>query len=39
MITLVHAITVNGLDTTVIDIEVDINQAMPAFTIVGLPDQ
>ncbi len=39
MISLVHAITVNGLDTTVVDIEVDINQGLPAFTIVGLPDQ
>lgn len=39
MISLVHAITVNGLDTTVVDIEVDINYGMPAFTIVGLPDQ
>lgn len=39
MISLVHAITVNWLDTTVVDIEVDINQGLPAFTIVGLPDQ
>ncbi len=39
MISLTRAITVNGLDTTIVDIEVDINQAMPAFTIVGLPDQ
>jgi len=39
MISLVHAITVNGLDTTVVDIEVDINNGLPAFTIVGLPDQ
>lgn len=39
MISLVHAITVNGLDSTVIDIEVDINQWLPAFTIVWLPDQ
>lgn len=39
MISLVHAITVNGLDTTVVDVEVDINQWLPAFTIVGLPDQ
>lgn len=39
MISLVHAITVNGLDTTIIDIEVDINNGLPAFTIVGLPDQ
>lgn len=39
MISLVHAITVNGLDTTIIDIEVDINNGLPAFTIVWLPDQ
>ena len=39
MISLVHAITVNGLDSTIVDIEVDINQGLPAFTIVGLPDQ
>jgi len=39
MISLTHAITVNGLDTTVVDIEVDINQWLPAFTIVWLPDQ
>lgn len=39
MISLVHAITVNGLDTTIVDIEVDINNGLPAFTIVGLPDQ
>jgi len=39
MISLTRAITVNGLDTTVVDIEVDINNGLPAFTIVGLPDQ
>jgi len=39
MISLTRAITVNGLDTTVVDIEVDINQWLPAFTIVWLPDQ
>lgn len=39
MISLTRAITVNGLDTTIVDIEVDINQGLPAFTIVGLPDQ
>lgn len=39
MISLTRAITVNGLDTTVVDIEVDINQGLPAFTIVWLPDQ
>lgn len=39
MISLTRAITVNGLDTTVVDIEVDINNWLPAFTIVWLPDQ
>jgi len=39
MISLVHAISINGLDSTIIDIEVDINNGLPAFTIVGLPDQ
>lgn len=39
MISLVHALSINGLDTTLIDIEVDINQGLPAFTIVWLPDQ
>lgn len=39
MITRVHAISVNGLESTIIDVEVDINNGLPAFTIVGLPDQ
>lgn len=39
MISFVHAITVNGLDSTIVDIEVDINQWLPAFTIVWLADQ
>lgn len=39
MITCVHAISVNGLESTIIDVEVDINNGLPAFTIVGLPDQ
>ncbi|PID87425.1 magnesium chelatase [Candidatus Gracilibacteria bacterium] len=39
MISHVHSITVNGLESTVVDIEVDINNGLPAFTIVGLPDQ
>ncbi|MDD3646101.1 MAG: YifB family Mg chelatase-like AAA ATPase [Candidatus Gracilibacteria bacterium] len=39
MISLVNSISVNGLASTVINIEVDINQGLPAFTIVGLPDQ
>lgn len=39
MISLVHAITVNWLESTIIDIEVDINNWLPAFTIVWLPDQ
>ncbi len=39
MISITRAISVNGLDTTLVDIEVDINQGLPAFTIVWLPDQ
>jgi magnesium chelatase family protein len=39
MVTHIYSITVNGLETTLIDIEVDINNGLPAFTIVGLPDQ
>jgi magnesium chelatase family protein len=39
MISTVHSIAVNGLDSTTIDIEVDINNWLPAFTIVWLPDQ
>jgi magnesium chelatase family protein len=39
MVTHIYSITVNWLETTLIDIEVDINNGLPAFTIVGLPDQ
>jgi len=39
MISKVKSITINGLEWTVIDIEVDINNWLPAFTIVWLPDQ
>lgn len=39
MISIVHSIAINGLDSTIIDIEVDINNGLPAFTIVWLPDQ
>lgn len=39
MISKVHSITVNWLESTIIDIEVDINNWLPAFTIVWLPDQ
>ena len=38
MISTVHSISVNGLDTDIIDIEVDINNGLPAFTIVWLAD-
>jgi len=38
MISIVHSISVNGLETTIIDIEVDINNGLPAFTIVWLAD-
>ena len=39
MISKVYSITVNGLESSLIEIEVDINQGLPSFTIVGLPDQ
>ncbi|PZM85767.1 magnesium chelatase [Candidatus Gracilibacteria bacterium] len=39
MISKVNSIAVNGLATDLIEIEVDINQGLPSFTIVGLPDQ
>lgn len=39
MISHVHSLTVNWLETTIVDIEVDINNGLPAFTIVWLPDQ
>lgn len=39
MINKVNSIAVNGLTTDLIEVEVDINQWMPSFTIVWLPDQ
>lgn len=39
MISKVYSISVNGLDSSIIEVEVDINQWLPSFTIVGLPDQ
>lgn len=39
MISKIYAITVNGLECDIIHVEVDINQGLPSFTIVGLPDQ
>ncbi|MCP4523849.1 MAG: YifB family Mg chelatase-like AAA ATPase [Candidatus Gracilibacteria bacterium] len=39
MIAKVYSITVNGLESSLIEVEVDINQGLPSFTIVGLPDQ
>lgn len=39
MISKVYSISVNGLESSLIEIEVDINQGLPSFTIVGLPDQ
>ena len=38
MISKVHSMTINGLESTVVDVEVDINNWLPAFTIVWLPD-
>lgn len=39
MISKINSIAVNGLNSDLIEIEVDINKWMPNFTIVGLPDQ
>ncbi len=39
MISKVHSIAVNGLNSHIIDIEVDISGGFVAFTIVWLPDQ
>ena len=39
MISKVYSISVNGLESSIIEVEVDINQWLPSFTIVGLPDQ
>lgn len=39
MISKVHSIAVNGLSSTIVDVEVDINPGMPKFNIVWLPDQ
>lgn len=39
MISKVFCITVNGLESEIIEVEVDINAWLPNFTIVWLPDQ
>jgi len=39
MISKIFSATVNWLETSIIDIEIDINNWLPAFTIVWLPDQ
>jgi len=39
MISKVNSITVNGLNSDLIEVEVDINNWLPSFTIVWLPDQ
>ncbi|MDD5769865.1 MAG: YifB family Mg chelatase-like AAA ATPase [Candidatus Gracilibacteria bacterium] len=39
MISKVFCLTVNGLESEIIEVEVDINAGLPNFTIVGLPDQ
>ena len=39
MISKVNSIATNGLNSDLIEIEVDINQGLPAFSIVGLADQ
>ncbi|MFK7779926.1 MAG: YifB family Mg chelatase-like AAA ATPase [Candidatus Gracilibacteria bacterium] len=39
MISKINSITVNGLNSDLIEVEVDINNGLPCFKIVGLPDQ
>jgi magnesium chelatase family protein len=39
MISKINSIAVNGLNTDIIEIEVDINNGLPSFAIVGLADQ
>ena len=39
MISHIHSLSVQGLESIEIHIEVDINSGLPAFTIVGLADQ
>lgn len=39
MISKINSIAVNWLESNIIEVEVDINQWLPAFTIVWLPDQ
>ncbi|MCH2188821.1 YifB family Mg chelatase-like AAA ATPase [Candidatus Gracilibacteria bacterium] len=39
MIAKIFSMSVNGLQSDLIEVEVDINQGLPSFTIVGLPDQ
>ena len=39
MITKTYSIAINWLESNIIEVEVDINQGLPAFTIVWLPDQ
>ncbi len=39
MISLIHSIAVNWLSSNIIEVEVDINNGLSSFTIVGLADQ
>ena len=39
MVSIVNSIAINGLHSHLIEIEVDINNGLPSFVIVGLPDQ
>ena len=38
MFTVLKSGSISGIDGNVIDVEVDISKGMPAFSIVGLPD-
>src|SRR5260370_1786604 len=38
MLARVHSAAVSGIDARVLDVEVDVSDGLPCFTIVGLPD-
>lgn len=39
MISIVNSVAINGLHAYPVDVEVDLNNGLPSFVIVGLPDQ
>src|SRR5512136_1475962 len=38
MLSRVHSAALSGIDARVLDVEVDVSNGLPSFTIVGLPD-